>query len=134
MIKPLVKGLALTFKTLFRPRVTLQYPDEKKVMYERWRGLPYLVKGEDGNEICVGCGICAKGCPAQAITVTSGKREDNSRYPVTFEVDIGRCIFCSFCAEICPKNAVKMSHAYELATDDKKKLLVSKEDLLRSPE
>jgi NADH-quinone oxidoreductase subunit I len=134
MIKPLAKGLALTFKTLFRPRTTLLYPDEKKVMYERWRGRPCLVKGEDGQELCIACGICAKGCPAQAIKVTGAKREDNSRYPATFELDIGRCIFCSFCTQSCPKGAIIMSHAYELATPDKKKLILVKEDLLKKPE
>jgi NADH-quinone oxidoreductase subunit I len=134
MIRALAKGLALTFKTLFRPRITLQYPDEKKVMYERWRGRPCLLKGEDGQELCIGCGICARGCPAQVIKVTAGKREDNSRYPAVFELDLGRCIFCSFCVQSCPKDALKMSHAYELATDDKKKLLLTKEDLLQCPD
>ena len=133
MIKPLAKGLALTFKTLFRPRITLQYPDEKKVMYERWRGRPYLLKGEDEQELCGGCGICARGCPAQAIKVTMGKREDNSRYPEVFELDLGRCIFCSFCVQSCPKGALKMSHDYELATADKKSLMLAKENLLLCP-
>jgi len=134
MIKALAKGLALTFKTLFRPRVTLQYPEQKKFLYERWRGRPCLVRGENGREVCIGCGICARGCPAQAIKVTAGKREDNSRYPVTFELDIGRCVFCSFCAQSCPKNAIRISHAFELATGDKKNLLLTKEDLLQNPE
>jgi NADH-quinone oxidoreductase chain I len=134
MIVALAKGLALTFKTLFRPRITLQYPEEKKVMYERWRGRPYLTKGEDGKELCIACGICARGCPAQCIKITGGKREDNSRYPVKFELDIGRCIFCSFCTQSCPKDAIKMSHAYELATGDKNKMLLSKEELLERPE
>ena len=134
MIRALVKGLGLTFKTLFRPRITLQYPDEKKVMYERWRGRPCLLKGEDGQELCIACGICARVCPAQVIKVVAGKREDNSRYPAVFELEIGRCIFCGFCAQSCPKDAIKMSHAYELATEDKKKLLLTKEDLLQCPD
>lgn len=134
MIKELAKGLALTFKTLFRPRITLRYPEEKRVMYERWRGCPYLTVGEDGRELCIACGICAKGCPAQAILVTGGKREDNSRYPVTFELDLGRCIFCGFCAQSCPKEAIRMGHDYELATEDKEKMLLTKEDLLRQRE
>ncbi len=134
MIKALAKGLALTFKTLFRPRITLRYPEERKVMYERWRGLPYLVQAEDGREACVGCGICERICPAQAIKVTMGKREDNTRYPETFHLDIGRCIFCGFCAESCPQDAIRMGHAYELATNDKDKLVISKEYLLKRPE
>ncbi|SEM58357.1 NADH dehydrogenase subunit I [Syntrophus gentianae] len=134
MIKALAKGMALTFKTLFRPRITLRYPEEKRVMYERWRGCPYLPTGEDGRELCVACGICAKGCPAQAIRVEGGKREDNSRYPVIFEVDLGRCIFCGFCAESCPKNAIRLGQAYELATEDREKLVLTKEDLLHQGE
>jgi len=130
MITALAKGLALTFKTLFRPRITLRYPEEKRVMYERWRGCPYLTLGEDGRELCVACGICAKGCPAQAIKVEGGKREDNSRYPVTFELDLGRCIFCGFCAKSCPKDDIKIGHAYELAAEDKKDLILTKDDLL----
>jgi NADH-quinone oxidoreductase subunit I len=134
MIRALIKGLALTFKTLFRTRTTLRYPEEKKVMSERWRGRPCLLKGEDGRELCVACGICARACPAQVIKVTPGKREDNTRYPAVFELDLGRCIFCGFCAQSCPKKAIKMSRAYELATGDKKKLLLNKEDLLKCPD
>ncbi len=130
MLKALAKGLALTFKTLFRPRITLRYPEEKRPMMERWRGRPYLVVGQDGRERCIACGICAKVCPAQAIGVTGAKREDNSRYPAVFELDVGRCVFCGFCAESCPKGAIKLGHAYELATGDKKSLLLTREDLL----
>ncbi len=134
MVMALAKGLALTFKTLFRPRITLQYPEEKKVMYDRWRGRPYLTKADNGQERCIACHICAQRCPAQAIKITSGKREDNSRFPVRFELDLGRCIFCSFCAQSCPKDAIRMSHAYELAVGEKGALVLSKENLLERPE
>jgi NADH-quinone oxidoreductase subunit I len=71
---------------------------------------------------------------AQAITVTMGKREDNTRYPEKITVDIGRCVFCGFCAESCPKDAIRMGHAYELATHEKEKLVLGKDDLLKRPE
>jgi NADH-quinone oxidoreductase subunit I len=100
-------------------------------MTERWRGCPYLAVGEDGRELCVACGLCAKGCPAQAIRLEGGKREDGSRYPRTFEVDLARCIFCGFCAEGCPKDGILMGKDYELARADRSELVLTREDLLR---
>lgn len=135
MLTALAKGLAMTFRHLFRPRVTLQYPEVKKKMYPRFRGRVQMpADPETGKELCIACNRCATGCPAGAIKIEGAKREDGSRYPARFTLDLTRCIFCGFCVEACPKNALKMSHAYELAEGDKSKLILSKEELMKSPD
>ncbi|HOC31977.1 MAG TPA: hypothetical protein PKK84_07035, partial [Armatimonadota bacterium] len=56
-------GLATTFKHLYRPRVTMQYPEEKWVPYPRFRGLHQLRRYHDGLEMCIGCSLCAQSYP-----------------------------------------------------------------------
>lgn len=46
---------------------------------------------------CVGCGKCAKTCPAKAITMTRGRPK----------IDRSACIHCFCCQEFCPKGALK---------------------------
>jgi ferredoxin len=46
---------------------------------------------------CTGCGICARECPVNAISVKEGKAE----------IDMGKCIRCGKCHDVCPLNAVK---------------------------
>ncbi len=50
---------------------------------------------------CVGCGECAKICPAQAI-------EMKDRLP---RIDRGKCIRCFCCQEFCPKGAMRVHRA-----------------------
>ena len=47
---------------------TVEYPDERLPVYERFRVLPVLIYDtEDGNVRCTSCNICAKVCPPQCI-------------------------------------------------------------------
>ena len=49
---------------------------------------------------CVGCGICAKSCPGQAIAMTApGKKARISQ---------NACIHCYCCHELCPQKAVEL--------------------------
>ena len=136
-IPQIVKGLGLTFKQIFKPKFTRQYPEEKWTPPESYRGRPVLVQEEDGSERCVACSLCSRVCPALAIEVQAGETErDKERYPVKFEINMVRCIFCGFCEEVCPEEAIIMSDEYELvfssqdeAIFGKDKLLVPKEKL-----
>jgi len=47
--------------------VTMQYPEEKWVVPEGYRGAPYLVKDQEGRTKCVSCQLCEFVCPPKAI-------------------------------------------------------------------
>ncbi len=125
----IVKGLALTFRHLFRTPITVQYPEEKLVISRRARGndLVWFV------DKCTGCGTCTKSCPqGNIILVTHGSTEDNRYIVDKFEVDTGRCMFCGLCVESCPYDALAMGLGYERAQYRRTKLILSKEDLMPS--
>jgi ferredoxin len=49
---------------------------------------------------CTGCGLCAKRCPVEAISIDESKGS-----PV---IDMGICIGCGVCARFCPSGAMRM--------------------------
>ena len=88
-IPQVVKGLGLTFKQIFRPKFTMQYPEERWVPPASYRGRPVLVQEDDGSERCVACGLCSRVCPALAIEVQAGeKKKKKERYPEKFEINM----------------------------------------------
>lgn len=147
-IKALADGLLITLKQFGgafggRNTVTVQYPKQKRHVYERFRGLHRLERYEDGPykglERCIGCALCAAACPAEVITVVAAENTDENRfspgerYAKIYNMDILRCIFCGMCAEACPVEAIVMKHEYELADDARRepnKFMYHKEDLL----
>jgi NADH-quinone oxidoreductase subunit I len=133
---PVFKGLAYTFKHLFKKQVTLEYPEKKPELGPEFRGRPVLV-AEAGQERCVACGLCARACPPFAISMQAAETPDiKERYPRIFEIDMLRCIFCGMCEEVCPEEAIVMSTEYDMnfqsreeAVFGKDRLLVDKEQL-----
>ena len=112
----IVKGLWITIKNmLFAPKVTIQYPEERRNYSERFRGIHYI-KATNGVENCTACMLCPTVCPAECIHIEPGERPDKEKYPVKFEIDLLRCCFCGMCEEACPKDAIKLSTIYEMST------------------
>ena len=93
--------------------VTLKYPQERKELPERFRGRITI-----DYDNCIGCGLCARVCPALAITMVNppGKKDIRSRRPL---VHLYKCIFCGQCALVCPRKVISFTHKYELASYDK---------------
>ncbi len=128
----LLKGMKVVFKHIFIRPVTRLYPFEKRTMFENFRGLHCLMRdSETGNERCVGCSLCIRICPNNAIRMITSKGEINQKRIDAYEIDISRCAFCGLCVEVCPKEAIVFSDRYELAVYDAKNLIYDKEILLR---
>ena len=117
---------------------TVQYPEEKLKIPERFRMLPVLIyEEENGDCRCTACGICAKVCPPQCIWIVQAKAQDGKPKPKAndFFIDMDVCMNCGFCSEFCPFDAIKMDHIYELSNYERKKTHVyNMQDLLVSTE
>ena len=83
IILPLLKGLWLTLRRFLSRPITVQYPEEKKGVSERWRGIHYFDKDSSGETTCVACGLCVAICPSNCIKLEIGERADGTRYPIT---------------------------------------------------
>ncbi len=109
----IAKGMMITLKHLFKKKVTIKYPEQKRPVAPVWRGWHVLKRDELGRENCTACGLCAVACPAEAITMTAAERkpgEENlyreEKYAAVYEINMLRCIFCGLCEEACPKEAI----------------------------
>ncbi|MBK7552367.1 MAG: NADH-quinone oxidoreductase subunit I [Syntrophaceae bacterium] len=132
MSKALLKGLALTLKTFFRPPVTLEYPDEKRPVPDRFRGRPALVARADGVAPAAWPAGSAKDLPLPHRRRRNGAR--GTRSLARYRLDLNRCSFCGLCVEACPVEAIVMSGEYELASGSREPLVLDEGRLLAAPD
>lgn len=119
----LILGHLTVFKHLFKRPVTLEYPEKKANLNDKFRGKHALAVDEEGKLLCTACGTCQKVCPSfGTIEIEKEKNESGKFYPKTYSIDLNKCIFCGNCAQYCPFNAIVMTKEYELA-DEKKSAL-----------
>jgi NADH-quinone oxidoreductase subunit I len=126
----LLKGLWITFRYMFKPKVTINYPFERGPLSPRFRGEHALRRYPNGEERCIACKLCEAICPAQAITIEAEPRDDGSRRTTRYDIDMTKCIYCGFCEEACPVDAIVEGPNFEFATETREELMYDKEKLL----
>lgn len=114
----------------FRPRVTIQYPEQKPRLPPRYRGRIILSRDPGGAERCVACYLCAVACPVDCIALQATEDETGRRYPAFFRINFSRCIFCGWCEEACPTYAIQLTPDFEMSEFRRQDLVYEKEHLL----
>jgi len=130
MLLELLKGLSLTMRHFFRPRITVNYPEEKTPKSPRFRGLHALRRYPNGEERCIACKLCEAVCPALAITIDSTQNDDGSRRTTAYEIDLFKCIYCGFCEESCPVDSIVLTGCLEYHMETREEGILTKDKLL----
>jgi NADH-quinone oxidoreductase subunit I len=127
----IVTGLWITLKHFFRRKFTLRYPEQRFKPPAGYRGIPALVKDQNGREKCVACFLCQFVCPPRAITIKAEEMPGNpvEKRPESFDINMLRCIYCGFCEEVCPEQAIFLVNEYEFAGGSRSQLVFGKEKL-----
>lgn len=115
-------GMKVTFKHLFVPAVTIQYPDVRLELPERERNRLYV-----NMDDCIGCDQCARACPVNCIEIETVKALPNEDLGKTsngkkkalwvtkFNIDFAKCCYCQLCVFPCPTECIYMTDVYEFS-------------------
>jgi formate hydrogenlyase subunit 6/NADH:ubiquinone oxidoreductase subunit I len=60
----------------------------------------------------------------------SERYSPGERYGRVYQINYLRCILCGLCIEACPTRALTMTNEYELADNDRSKMIYERHDLL----
>ena len=116
--KSLSQGLGVTFDHLRRRPITVQYPYEKLIPSERYRGRIHFEFDK-----CLACEVCVRVCPINLPVVDWVMNKATKKKELrNYSIDFGACIFCGNCVEYCPTNCLSMTEEYELSAFDRHSL------------
>lgn len=123
-------GMKVTWKHLFVPAVTIQYPDERVPMVERARNRLFV-----NMDDCIGCKQCETACPVDCIEIDTVKAlptddlgltsqgKKKALWVTKFDIDIAKCCYCQLCVFPCPTDCIFMTDVYEFSEFDRNDLV-----------
>jgi NADH-quinone oxidoreductase subunit I len=129
-LSELLRGLTVTWRTLWRRKVTINYPEDKTPMSARFRGLHAQRRYPNGEERCIACKLCEAVCPAACITIDSDISEDGTRRTTRYDIDLFKCIYCGYCEEACPVDAIVLTRIHEYHMEHRGENIMTKDKLL----
>ena len=116
--KYLLQGFSVTLSHMGRRPVTVQYPYEKLIPSERYRGRIHYEFDK-----CIACEVCVRVCPINLPVVDWVMNKETKKKELrNYSIDFGACIFCGNCVEYCPTNCLSMTEEYELSVYDRHQL------------
>lgn len=127
-IRSLASGMRSTlyYFTHHKEIITQQYPEQKPVLAERFRGEVVMVHNEQNEHRCTGCTACELACPNGTIKIITkfdlspeGKKK---KALDTFVYHLELCTMCNLCIVACPTDAIKMSNNFEHSVFDRSHL------------
>jgi len=118
--KGLLEGLGITLKHFFEKNITVQYPEERPVLYERFRGCLVFE-----FEKCIACGLCVRSCPNNVLSMEIVKDENTKKNKLmSYTIDLQYCIFCNYCVEVCPRSCLYFNHDFELSRFNREEIKI----------
>lgn len=125
-----LRGLRITLPYFFKPKITVQYPEEETPISPRFRGMLALRRYPNGEERCIACKLCEAVCPALAITIEAETRDDGQRRTTRFDIDAFKCIHCGLCEEACPVDSIVLTPEMHYTMTARGENIMTKEKLL----
>ncbi|MFT5288801.1 MAG: NADH-quinone oxidoreductase subunit I [Planctomycetota bacterium] len=120
-LKTTFVGMRITGKYLLQKPITVQYPDERMPIPNRYRGIHYLEQ-----EKCIECLACARACPIDCIEMDAIRHGKELEW-ISFTLDYQKCMFCELCVYPCPKDCIHMGTEFAFVSYDRSEF---KHDLL----
>jgi NADH-quinone oxidoreductase subunit I len=123
-------GMKVTFKHMFVPAVTIQYPDVRLELPERERNRLYV-----NMDDCIGCDQCSRACPVSCIEIETvkglptddiGKTSNGKKkalWVTKFNIDFAKCCYCQLCVFPCPTECIYMTDVFEFSEFERNGLI-----------
>ena len=107
----IIQGMMVTLRYMLKPAITVHYPTEKLVPYEKFRGALLF-----DADVCISCNLCVKACPSNCIQLENATNPETKKKIAKvdwYSIDFGKCNFCRLCEEACPTKPKSVWHSLD---------------------